>query len=115
MEIEGLSPAAVLGELAAIGFAKVPDMVQVSGGELLVCDTAKLTPTQAAAVERIEKGPGGLKIKFYDKLKALELLGKALGAFDGSCREKEDSGLLRAIVEAATAAGVENPSETSES
>jgi hypothetical protein len=37
-------------------------------------------------------------VKFYDKLKALELLGKALGAFECSTHLQQENNLLEAIV-----------------
>ena len=87
----------ILGELAAIGFARLPDFIAVNGGEMTVKDFHALTEEQGAAVASVEKGTGGLKLKFYDKLKALELLGKATGVFDGTAA-KEDNGLLEAIL-----------------
>ena len=51
------------------------------------------------AVSSLEKSTGGIKVKFYDKLKALELLGKYLGLFDGSAENTgEESPLLAAIL-----------------
>ena len=98
--MENITGENVLRELAAIGFARLPNYIAVKDGGLSVKDLDTLTPEQAAAVASVEKGPGGLKVKFYDKLKALELLGKCMGIFDGVGQESEDSGLLQAILDA---------------
>ena len=90
----------ILGELAAIGFAKVSDFMTVQDGTIIYRDWDQLTEKQKAAIAGVEKGSGGLKMKFYDKMKALELLGKALGLFDGDFSREEDSNLLQAIVAA---------------
>ena len=90
----------ILGELAAIGFAKVSDFMTVRDGTIIYRDWEQLTDKQKAAIAGVEKGSGGLKMKFYDKMKALELLGKALGLFDGDFSREEDSNLLQAIVAA---------------
>ena len=93
-----LSGQQVLEELQAIAFARVTDYVQVEQGALVVCDSNKLTKGQAAAIASIEKVTGGMKVKFYDKLKALELLGKAMGLFEGVAAEQEENNLLDAIL-----------------
>ena len=90
----------ILGELAAIGFAKASDYMTVQDGAVTYRDWEQLTQEQKAAVAGVEKGSGGLKIKLYDKMKALELLGKALGLFDGNFIRDEDSNLLEAILAA---------------
>ena len=90
----------ILGQLRAIATVDVTDVVGVSDGAINVRSTGELTREQRAAIASIEKGTGGLKVKFYDKLKALEWLGKAMGLFDGAAVEQPDNGLLQAILEA---------------
>ena len=98
--MEELTDRRVLEELWAIAGAKVTDFVQIKDGELTVRDTALLPDSRAVAA--VEKSTTGIKVKFYDKLRALELLGKHLGLFDGTAaREQEDNNLLEAILAAA--------------
>ena len=98
--MERITTESILRELADIGFAKLPQYISVQDGELTVRNLDQLPPSLHGAVASVEKGTGGLKIKLYDKLKALELLGKALGVFDGSSAAEEDNGLLQAILNA---------------
>ncbi|MBR2937741.1 MAG: terminase small subunit [Oscillospiraceae bacterium] len=76
-----ISPERVLQELAAIAFARVPDYMDSDGTLKL-----GLKPLQGAAIASIEKGSAGVKVKFYDKMKALELLGKHFGLSE-MCRK----------------------------
>ena len=97
MAKRNISPEQVLQELAAIAFARVPDYMDGEGNL-----KAELKPSQRAAIASVEKGSAGVKVKFYDKMKALELLGKHFGLFDGreSQQETEDNNLLEAILQA---------------
>lgn len=96
-----ISSEQVLEELAAIGFARATDYLTVEKEQLRVMDTQSLTPKQSAAIAAMETTSGGVRLKFYDKLKALELLGKYLQLFGGEPPEdKEQSNLLEAIVKA---------------
>ena len=89
----------VLEEIKAIGLARATDLVGIKGGTLVVKDTDTLPPNLSPAIASIEKTSLGLKIKFYDKLKALELLGKYSGLFDAlDALEKSESNLLQAIL-----------------
>ena len=92
-----ISPEGILQELAAIAFARVPDYMD-SDGNL----KGSLKPLQGAAIASVEKSSTGVKVKFYDKMKALELLGKHFGLFDGKENpdDKEDNNLLEAILQA---------------
>lgn len=97
----------VLQELAAIGFAKSTDYVEVETmpeeklgihpitGEVVmlpagwcqyvkVIDTAELAPTQQAAIASIKQTAHGVEVKLHDKARALEMLGKHLGLFDAN-------------------------------
>lgn len=92
----------VLEELAQIGFARVPEYLQVENDMLQLRDLQN-RDVSGAAIASIEKGTGGWKVKFYDKLKALELLGKHLGMFTTSADREEkaqSNNLLECILQA---------------
>ena len=99
----------ILQQLRAIALADVSQLVAVKDGCYQVGDTTNLTQEQRWAIASVEKGTGGIKVKFYDKLKALELLGRYLGLFDGSAGETgEESPLLAAILRTTGGDGTEN-------
>ena len=96
-----ITPKKVVEELAAIGFARATDFLCVSDGELIVRSTEELSRADRAAIASIEQTSNGIRLKFYDKMKALELLGKYLGMFDGIPEESgQHNDLLEAILAA---------------
>lgn len=59
------------------------------GQVMTVTDTALLNRQSAKAVASIKAGTKGIEVKLYDKLRALELLGKIYGVFGGDISEEE--------------------------
>lgn len=90
---------AVLEELAAIGFSRATDYAAIRGPLVELTPTDQLTDEQKRAVASIEQGNFGIKLKLHDKVRALELLGKHLGMFDGKSGQQggSENNLLDAI------------------
>ena len=96
-----ITPKAVVEELAAIGFARATNFLCVSEGELTIRPTDTLSKADQAAIASVERTSNGIKLKFYDKMKALELLGKYLGMFEGKTEEEDvHNNLLEALLAA---------------
>lgn len=85
-----ISADRVLSELAKIAFADPRDLMKWGEGGVTLRDSAELTEEQAASVAEVSetttKDGGSIRLKKYDKLKALELLGKHLGMFEADVR-----------------------------
>ena len=111
----------VLKELAKIAFANGTDFAKVvcrdvpmttvdDDGNLQtvmkrqqlveVRDTDTISLEKRAAISGIKEGKYGIEVSSYDKVKALELLGKHLGMFDakGAQRDEGDSNLLERLI-----------------
>lgn len=92
-------PEQVITELAAIGMTRATDVLSIADGQVTIKEEAQMGKNHAAAIASVEKTSGGWKVKFYDKLKALELLGTILGMFGSADkREEEENNLLEAIL-----------------
>ena len=63
----------ILYQLECIAGADVTALLGVENGALTVTDTENLDEKLRCAIASLEKGSGGIKVKFYDKLKALEI------------------------------------------
>ena len=95
----------IMGQLRAIAMANTTDLLSVREGQLEIRPTGEMDENLCAAIASMEKSAGGIKVKFYDKLKALELLGKAMGIFDRQPPAPTgESPLLRAILDSTTEA-----------
>ena len=80
----------VLAELSLVAFSNIEDYVSVNGDGELSVDLSGMTHEEAAAVSSVETSrflddddrmTTTVKFKLYDKLRALELLGKHLKMF----------------------------------
>ena len=90
----------VIAELAAVAFANGTDFAQIQGnGHVLFTPTDQLTTEKKRAVASIKEGQFGTEVKTYDKIRALELLGKHLGMFGdrAGAATQEVNNLLDAI------------------
>ncbi|MDE6593790.1 MAG: terminase small subunit [Oscillospiraceae bacterium] len=81
-----ISRKRILAEIAAIAFSDFTKYVNVEdvpgeGQILAVTDSKGLSRDSKRAVCSIKAGTKGIEVKLHDKLRALELLGRAYGAF----------------------------------
>ena len=90
----------IIDELVAIAFARATDYLYTQDGSLVIRDTGQLPEDAGAAIAGIERSTGGLKVKFYDKLKALEILGKCCGLFESNQTPREENNLLQMMLQA---------------
>ena len=85
----------VVRELMRVAFADMADYAQVQPYSVVNEDgievvkqlvtftkTSALTDDQRAAIANIKQGANGIEVKLWDKLKALELLGRHIGMFN---------------------------------
>lgn len=72
----------VLRELAAIAFADVTDIVSYNGSNVVIKPTEELPRETRKIISGIKEGQFGTEVKTYDRIRALELLGKHLGMFE---------------------------------
>ncbi len=84
----------IIGELAAIAFSDFTKLVSLEtlpdkGQVMTVTDTRLLKRDSARAIASLKAGTRGIEVKLYDKLRALELLGKIYGVFGSDISEGE--------------------------
>lgn len=81
----------VIAELAAIAFADRTELAKVDkNGSVRFAPTDSLPDDVKKVISGIKEGKFGTEVLSYDKVKALELLGKHLGLFDKKDNEMTD-------------------------
>ena len=89
----------VLQELRSVGLCRATDCLHIVNGRVELKPEA-LEGEKGAGILSLEYTEKGWKVKFCDKLKALELLGEHLGLFrEQSMGETENCNLLEAILD----------------
>lgn len=96
----------IIGELAVIAFADMGDIIELRDGVVCVKEIDDIPEGARHAAAYIKSGTKGDDIKLYDKMKALELLGKYLGLFGGKGGGNAFEELDRVIAELDAECGV---------
>jgi len=90
----------VIAELARVAFNVMTDYAEWGPDGVNLKKHSELTQDQAAAVESVKESvQSGVSIKLYDKLKALELLGKHLSLFTDVKKVEHSGNLIIEIIE----------------
>lgn len=85
----GITADKIIAELAAIAFTDRTEIAKVGkNGSVRLTPTESLSDDAKKVISGIKEGKFGTEVSSYDKVKALELLGKHLGIFDKKDEEK---------------------------
>ena len=94
----------VIDELAAIAFADVADYAQVTERNgmtfVTLTPTGEIPANKRAAIAGIKQSAYGIEVKLYNKLDALDKLGRHLGIFkenDDDGQQEDDDGFIEAL------------------
>jgi len=92
----------VIEELSYIAFSDLFNLIEISSeGYITLKNIDKLPLEDRKSIHSLTYDPktGSIKIKMHDKLKALELLGKHLGMFEGEKPDTSQLSKLQEIIE----------------
>lgn len=101
----GITADRVLQELARIAFSDTTSAVSVNGkGGVALTPTDLLSEDDRACIAEISettnRGGGSVKVKFYDKLKALDILAKHLKLTNDTVTLEAGDSLAQALLAA---------------
>lgn len=71
----------VLNEIANLAFTDRTGIVNLKNNSLIIKNFDELSPEQKACISGVKETKFGIEVTFYNKEKALEMLGKHLGMF----------------------------------
>lgn len=92
----------IVKELSNIAFSDIFELIDIQDDRTIILKSKdQLKEIDKKAVQSItyDAKTGSIKIKMHDKLKALELLGKHLGMFDGEKPDTTQLSKLQEIIE----------------
>lgn len=100
-----ITQESVINELIAIIRANGADYAKVvstrkTGTRIEFTPTDDLEPEKLRAISSIKKNQQGMEIKLYDKLRAVELLGKFMGWFERNDSDNTGASLADTVVSA---------------
>lgn len=72
----------VLKEIANLAFTDRTGIVNLKNNNLIIKNFDELTPEQKACISGVKETKHGIEVTFYNKEKALEMLGRHLGMFN---------------------------------
>ncbi len=85
------SAAKVLREVTLLAESNMADYVEFRAGKLKLKSSSELTRDQMSCIRSIEWGKKGLKLKLYDKLEALDKLGRYHDLFNKTTQDNTGS------------------------
>jgi len=88
----------VIEELRRIGLARIDQVVACNGRSVTIKDFSEVPPEILAAVHSVEKTKDGIKIRFYNKIPALEQLMRHLGMFEKDNAQQAQMVLVAPVV-----------------
>lgn len=80
----------VLEELAKIASSDATDVAEVKRDLVKIRDTKDISPSQKGSIAYSKEDKSGIEVNRYDKLRALEMLGRPPGFFDPKPEDVED-------------------------
>ncbi|MDY5795471.1 MAG: terminase small subunit [Fusobacterium gastrosuis] len=72
----------VLKEISNLAFTDRTGIVNLNNNRLIIKNFDELTPEQKACISGVKETKYGIEVTFYNKEKALEMLGRHLGMFN---------------------------------
>jgi phage terminase small subunit len=78
----GVNADRVIRELARVAFADPRSVFSWGPGGVTLNSSGEMAGDDAAVIAEVSETGAGIKVKMFDKLKALELLGRHLGMFN---------------------------------
>ena len=88
----------VIKELAAIAFADRTELAKVDkNGSVRFTPTDRLPDDVKKVISGVKEGKFGTEVSSYDKVKALELLGKHLGLWEKSADNNAENDVIKVV------------------